>query len=200
MADTFPVTGLGIKRARQELGFTPFGGVRANIDVRTGDVGSAIGRGLITIANRVVSDFVDAREAEERVRKEQLAMRDARSTVEGNALITTAINENIAFRDVSPDTTTWGKDFDKRMVKVEQGLGKLPFTTEARQAMQVGFEAKRSVASSRGLIAEVGRDRFDTRRSIIAGVTDMVAHGTPKAMSEAVEQYKLAAPSVIIPP
>ena len=169
----FPIT-----TARQELGVTPTTAVRANIDVRTGDVGAAIGQAVLFGIGTI-----------QKIQQKRQDMLDTRSLITAGSFITTAINENIAFRSTNADTMTWAKDLQERLSSAETQIGALDMSEDARLLVNAKFQAKSQDALSRSLIAETDRDREDTRAAIIADVVEQYTSGTAQDQKEAGERF-----------
>lgn len=174
-----------ITRARQELGFTPATGVRANIDVRQGDTGAAIGQALIAGGQTI-----------QRIQQKRQDLEDTRSSLDANSLTQTAINENIAFRNTTADTKAWSKDLQERLAGVESQIGQLGASGNARATMGARFQAASQEALSRSLIAETAREADDTRGAVIASLTEAVRSGDPSAKMLTSDAFDDAAPSL----
>lgn len=181
--------------ARQELGVTPTTAVRADMDVRTGEgaVGAAIGQGILTIAGALQKRSARRRAIEENRQR----MLDIRSSVTANSFITTAINENIAFRNTNADTKTWPKDLQERLDRVESQIGTLDMSEDARLLANTKFQAESEEALSRSLIAETDRDREDTRDAIITDVVEQYTNGTAQDQKDAGRRFLEIAPTLM---
>ncbi len=173
MAQTFPIT-----TARHDLGFTPSTGVRANIDVRQGNVGAAVGQALIAGAGTL-----------QKIQAKRQQMQDARSSVEAGSLIQSAIDENKAFRNTEADTSLWSKDLQQRFATTESQIGQLEMSDDTRALMGAKFQAASREAQSRSLIAETSREAEDTRGDIILDVTEAVKSGDDIRKKEAIGRF-----------
>lgn len=186
----FPTT-----EARQELGVTPTTAVRFTGDTRTGEglVGAAIGQGILAIAGGL-----QRRSArEEAIEENRQRMLDTRSSITASSFITTAINENIAFRSTNADTKTWDKDLQERFSRAEAQIGTLDMSEDTRLLVNARFQAKSQEALSRSLIAETDRDRTDTRDAIISDVVEQYTNGTPQDQQDAGKRFLEIAPTLM---
>ncbi len=176
-----------IQQARQELGFTPATGVRANIDTRTGEgaVGAAVGQALIAGGQAI-----------QRIQQKRQDLEDTRSSLDANSLTQTAINENIAFRNTTADTKEWSKDLQERLKGVESQIGQLGMSDDTRATTGARFQAASQEALSRSLIAETAREADDTRGAVIASLTEAARSGDPSAKMLASDAFDGAAPSL----
>ncbi len=184
MADAkFPIIS-----ARQELGVTPTVAVRADMDVRTGEgaVGAAIGQAVIAGVGII-----------QRIQQKRQQMLDTRSSITAGSFITTAINENIAFRNTNADTKTWAKDLQERLSGVESQIGTLDMSEDTRLLINAKFKAKSEEALSRSLIAETDQDKTDTRDAIIIDVVEQYTNGTVQDQQDAGKRFLEIAPTLM---
>lgn len=189
MADArFPII-----TARQELGFTPATAVRGDIDTRTGDAGAAIGQAVISGAEALLERSA-RKQAIEQKRQDML---DTRSSIIAGSFITTAINENIAFRSTNADTKTWAKDLQERLNGAETQIGDLDMSEDTRLLVNAKFQAETKEALSRSLIAETDRDREDTRDAIITDVVEQYTNGTAQDQKDAAMRFLEIAPALM---
>ena len=181
--------------ARQELGVTPSTAVRFTGDTRTGEglVGAAVGQGILAIAGEL-----QRRSArEEAIEENRQRMLDTRSSITAGSFITTAINENIAFRSTNADTKTWDKDLQERLSRAEAQIGTLDMSEDTRLLVNARFQAKSQDALSRSLIAETDRDRTDTRDAIISDVVEQYTNGTVQDQQDAGKRFLEIAPALM---
>ncbi len=173
--------------ARQELGVTPTTAVRFTGDTRTGEglVGAAIGQGILAIAGELQKRSA----REEAIEENRQRMLDTRSSITAGSFITTAINENIAFRSTNADTKTWPKDLQERLSRAETQIGALDMSEDTMLLAMAKFQARRKEALSRSLIAETERDKIDTRDAIIINVVEQVTNGTPQDQRDAIKDF-----------
>jgi hypothetical protein len=169
-----------IQTARQELGVTPTTAVRFTGDARTGEglVGQAIGQAALAGIGII-----------QRIRQRRQQMLDTRSSITADSLVTTAINENIAFRSTNADTKTWPNDLQERLKAVETQIGALDMSDDARLLVNTKFQAKSEEALSRSLIAETDRDKTDTREAIISDVVEQYTNGTVQDQQDAGKRF-----------
>lgn len=184
-----------IQTARQELGVTPTTAVRFTGDTRTGEglVGAAVGQAVLAGAGALLERSARKRAIEEK-RQEML---DTRSSITAGSFITTAINENIAFRSTNADTKTWAKDLQERLSGVESQIGALDMSEDTRLLIDAKFQAKSEEALSRSLIAETDRDRTDTRDAIISDVVEQYTNGTVQDQQDAGKRFLEIAPTLM---
>ncbi len=173
--------------ARQELGVTPTTAVRFTGDTRTGEgmVGAAVGQAVVAGVRELQKRSVRKQAIEEK-RQEML---DTRSSIAAGSFITTAINENIAFRNTNADTMTWAKDLQERLSGVETQITALDMSEDARLLVNAKFQAKSQEALSRSLIAETDRDKEDTRDAIISDVVEQYTSGTEQDQKDAGRRF-----------
>ena len=174
--------------ARQELGVTPTTAVRFTGDARTGEglVGQAIGQTIISGIGII-----------QQIQQKRQDMLDTRSSITAGSFITTAINENIAFRNTNADTMTWAKDLQERLSRAESQISALGMSEDARLLVNAKFQAKSQGALSRSLIAETDRDREDTRATIIADVVEQYTNGTVQDQKDAGRRFLEIAPALM---
>ncbi len=169
----FPIT-----EARQELGITPTTAVRADVDTRMGGIGAVVGQAVLAGIGTI-----------QRIRQKRQEMLDTRSSITAGSFITTAINENIAFRNTNADTMTWAKDLQERLSRAESQIGALDMSEDTRLLVNARFQAKSQEALSRSLIAETDRDREDTRAAIISDVVEQYTNGTVQDQKDAGRRF-----------
>lgn len=171
----FPTT-----EARQELGVTPATAVRFRGDTRTGEglAGAAVGQAVVAGISTI-----------QRIRQKRQDMLDTRSSITAGSFMTTAINENIAFRNTNADTMTWAKDLQERLSRAESQIGTLNMSDDTRLLINAKFQAKSQEALSRSLIAETDRDKIDTRDAITIDVVEQYTNGTPQDQQDAGKRF-----------
>lgn len=167
-----------IQTARQELGVTPTTAVRFTGDTRTGDIGGVVGQAALAGIGII-----------QRIRQKRQEMLDTRSSITAGSFITTAINENIAFRNTNADTMTWAKDLQERLSGAEKQITALDMSEDTRLLVNAKFQAKSEEALSRSLIAETDRDREDTRDAIISDVVEQYTNGTVQDQQDAGKRF-----------
>ena len=164
-------------------------GVRANVDVRTGEgeLAMAVGQaGLEELARR--------KEKRDKVELKRQEMRDSRATSEFRSLMNTAEKENIAFRSTESDTTKWTPDLEQRFgaIKIEN----MNASDERKALLSAEHAARLEGASADSFVAETRRDVVDTKEASISSVVEAYTNGTPIEQFQASKAFLNIAPTI----
>ncbi|MHC4891048.1 MAG: hypothetical protein ACYTEO_16470 [Planctomycetota bacterium] len=203
MAGTFP-----IERATATLpGKAP--AVRATgLDVRTGQMGlaealferGAIGRrmagageALFGVGQRMAEKqrLLEEKKAEQqrKIEEKRQKMLDTRSAITGGALITRAVQENLAFRETTADTKLWERDMQDRLKIVGDQIGKLDMSDDARELLQTKFKAQSMEAQARTLVAATRREVIDTNEALKGHVVDAIVSRDKNKIADATKLF-----------
>lgn len=163
--------------------------VRANINVRQGDVGKAVGQGLI-LGGRILR-FVKEKE---RIRLEKIAqkrqqMMDANFGVQAKKLRDLADEEFDTYKLTNPQET-WVEFRQKQTVKVAEEISKLPFSPDVLAKEQLKAEAYSEVSTAKALTDSTLQLRTDTIEALTESLTDAFRSGEPEEIVEAVKVYR----------
>ncbi len=185
MADTFPIIG-----ARQELGFTPTGAVRANIDVRTGEgaVGAAIGQGAIQLTRQAIQEKKRRDEQRRRIEEKRRQMQDANSAVTANKLRDTATIEFETFK-LTNSQETWEPFRIKQAADVATQIGELDFSPNAAETQRLKSEAYTSVETARSLTQATRQLRTDTIAAQTEAMVDAFRLGDATRIAEVSRRF-----------
>jgi hypothetical protein len=188
-----------IVQARQELGFVPTTAVRADIDVQTGEgeVGAAIGQAGLALGEKAIKIAQKNQQTAIKIAQRRQQMLDARSAITADSFITTAIDENTAFRNTNADTTTWSKDLQERLKKAESQISTLDMSEDAQLLVNTKFQAKLQDALGDSLIAETRREKEDTQAAIIDNVVEAYSSGTEQDQKDASRRFLEIAPMLM---
>ncbi len=176
----FPIT-----EARQELGFTPAPSVRADIDVRQGDVGGAIGEVVIAGA-RELRRGSERRAIIEQKRQE---MMDANLSVRADKMRQLADEERKQFQAVNPQET-WEEFTQKQTQEISQQVSALDFSPDALIAERLKSETYSAVSTAKSLTAATLQLRKDTVDAQTEAVVDAFRIGGAKEQLEAVTRFR----------
>ena len=179
----FPIVG-----ARQELGFTPTRAVRANIDVRTGDVGAAIGQGVVQLAGLALKKKKRQDENRRRIEEKRRQMQDANSAVVANKLRDTATTEFETFKLTNPQET-WEQFRIKQTEEVATQIGELDFSPDAAETQRVKSEAYTSVETAKSLTQATRQLREDTIAAQTKAMTEAFRSGDMARIAEASRRF-----------
>jgi len=168
--------------------------VRADIDVRTG--GRAIG-GAIAGLGGAISGVGERRRREQKAEQEELEriteyrqrLQDTRSSITADSLTTTAISENLAFREINADTTTWSPDLRDRLNTANSEIGELSMSEDIRELLFVKFQARSREALAKSLIAETRREVEDTQAAAVIAYVDAVESGDEILIKDATRNF-----------
>ena len=163
--------------------------VRAKIDVRQGDVGRAVGQGLI-VGGRILR-FVKEKE---RLRLEKIAqkrqeMMDANFGVQAKKLRNIADEEFKTYKFTNPQGT-WVEFRQKQTTKVAEEISKLPFSPDILAKEQLKAEAYSEVSTAKALTDSTLQLRTDTIEALSESLTDAFRSGEPEEIVEAIRVYK----------
>ncbi len=185
MADAFPIVG-----ARQELGFTPTGAVRANIDVRTGEgaVGAAIGQGIVQLTRQALQEKKRRDEHRRRIEEKRRQMQDANSAVTANKLRDTATIEFETFKLTNPQET-WEPFRIKQAGDVATQIGGLDFSPDAAETQRLKSEAYTSTETARSLTQATRQLRTDTIAALTESMVDSFRSGDKVRMAESTRTF-----------
>ncbi len=183
MVAKFEVTG-----ARQELGFTPTRAVRANIDVRTADVGAAIGQGAVQLASQAIQKKKREDEGRRRIEEKRRQMQDANSAVVATKLRDTATVEFGTFKLTNPQET-WEAFRTKQAGDVATKIGELDFSPDAAETQRVKSEAYTSVETAKSLTQATRQLRTDTIAAQTESMVDAFRSGDITKIAEASRRF-----------
>ena len=141
-----------IQQARQELGFTPSTGVRANIDVRQGDVGGAIGQALVAGARELQRGSVRRAALEERNRNNLDSLSAKESSEIGREMVVaiTTMKINTPPEQWEPETEKIVTQFNQRRLALDLSPDALAEQRIQEHSRQWQFVLKRQCGISLG--------------------------------------------------
>ena len=177
-----------IVRARQELGFTPSTAVRANIDVRQGDVGAAIGQALIQGTVIGLELFR---------RKQQ--MNDTLTKKEAKQIRDNAELEIEKFRAENADTRLWTPQAEgviKRTVGAVKGL---KASNEAMGIINLDTTGWASKVGAEFIRKEIEQKKSDTKGVIIDDVVEAFRNNDSELKTSALKSFDEQAKSIFSP-
>lgn len=174
--------------ARQELGFTPTRAVRADIDVRTGDVGAAIGQGAVLLAGQAIREKKRQDEDRRRIEEKRRQMQDANSAVIATKLRDTATIEFETFKLTNPQET-WEQFRTKQAGEVANKIGELDFSSNAAETQRLKSEAYTFVETARSLTQATRQLRIDTIAAQTEAMVDAFRSGDATKIAEASRRF-----------
>ena len=192
MAKKFPIV-----RARQELGFNPATGVRADIDVRVGEglAGAAIGRGLVRLGAQAIIENERQARFRAAIEKKRVQMTDANSSVTAKQFRDIATQEFEAFKAVNPQET-WEAERKRQSEDVASRVAKLKFSPDALTEEQVKSTAYTETETARALTDATLQLREDTIDAQTTAMVDAFRSGNLESIATATRRFSELGPSM----
>lgn len=164
----------GIVRGPERLRTTGATGVRANIDVRTGE--EAIGQ--------AIAGFGEAGfDLGLRIRQKRQEMTDANSSVQADDLRRLADEEFEAFKLINPQDT-WEKERLRQTGEVAENISKLPFSPSALSQQQIKSENYTNISTATALTDATRQLREETIVLQTNALTAAFRSGDPVKIAE----------------
>ncbi len=182
-----------IQTAPEKLGVVPTTGVRASIDVRTGETG--IGADILNVigaTSRIQQRTAKQEEAqrlrEQRIREKRQQMSDANNSVLATKVRKQKDTEFATFKLTNPQET-WEKF---RAEQTEQAAGEvdaLPFSDDARERERFKSVSYTDVETAQALTDATRQLRTDTIDAQTEALTEAFRTGSPEEIAESTRRY-----------
>lgn len=163
----------GITTARQELGFTPATGVRADIDVSTTDVGAAVGQALLAGGRVVQRESVRKQETRQRNRTNL----DSLSGSQANELRKQRDND-IEIMKIDTPPEKWEEETAKIVTAANTRISQLDFSPDALAKQQILLDSDLETVPENALIASSRKISASTIVTAEADLTESFRVGT----------------------
>jgi len=174
-----------IQTARPELGFTPATGVRADIDVRQGDVGAAVGQVLIAGGRELGRRSV----RKEGIRVKRQQMIDANLSVRADKFRQIADEERKQFQATNPQEG-WEKFAQEQTQRVSEEISALDFSPDVLIAERLKSETYSAVSTAKALTDATLQLRTDTIDAQTEAMTEAFRTGGAKQQLEVVTRFR----------
>ncbi len=185
-----------IAEARQELGFIPSAGVRANIDTRLGaGAGAAIGQALIETLTEAKKRTEAETEKREAIAVKRQQMQDANSAVIADTLRRTADAEFETFKLKNPQEI-WETERIRQTQEVGNAVAELAFSPDSVIAQQIKSEAYTAIETAQALTDATRQLRTDTIDAQTEAMVNAFRTGGAKEQLEAITRFRDSGPNM----
>ncbi len=162
-----------------------------------GSTGSAQTAQAVVGAGLAIAGIVKGaqkRAEEQAIKKQKIEAqkrkwKDTNSTITGNSIIQSAIDQHAAFRAQNADTSLWAADLEQRLEAARTEADGLDLSPEAREIFSQRLEAKAVGATDDSFIAEAKQEAQDTRESLIDSIVNAYTRGTKEDQQTAGKMF-----------
>ena len=188
-----------IVQARQELGFTPATAVRANIDVRQGDVGAVVGQALLAGGREIQRESVRKQAIRQRNRDNLDSLSGDQATE-----LRKQMRGDIEVMKLGSPPEKWEEETIKIVTGFNSQIAGLDFSPAALAEQQIVSESNLELVPEESLIASSRRISAATIKSTEQSLTDAFRSGDPdiaQANLDAVAIWKrngVSAPEIML--